>query len=191
MPCILQNILPLIYLLMVHHYGIIRAMRTKILDRRVLLSGVESFVNVKAAIRYRVNDLTSTSSVISLASCLAYIVDARRHLFTSKTQPGEGVPEFRLWNCRLSHVHSDLAPLSRRVHSSSISIARKIYGLQNMSELWIHQSYHPLAQTKTNFLGRERYRNMCLRMSCRLMTGFTTGIQLTILLHIIAMLSRP
>ncbi|KAN0140973.1 hypothetical protein V8E53_001417 [Lactarius tabidus] len=57
-----KTILPLIYLLMKRHYEIMRAMRTKILDWRELGSGVESFVNVKDAIQYRVNDLTSIFS---------------------------------------------------------------------------------------------------------------------------------
>jgi hypothetical protein len=84
MPCILQTVLPLIYLLMKRHYEIMRAMRTKVLDWRELGSGVESFISVKDAIQYRVNDLTSISSLISLASCLVYMVYTRRHLFTSK-----------------------------------------------------------------------------------------------------------
>jgi hypothetical protein len=71
MPCILQTVLPLIYLLTKHHYEIIRAMRTKVLDWRELGSGVESFINVKDAIQYRVNDLTSTSSLISLTSSVS------------------------------------------------------------------------------------------------------------------------
>jgi hypothetical protein len=84
MPCILQTVLPLIYLLMKRHYKIMRAMRTKVLDWRELGSGVESFISVKDAIQYRVNDLTSISSLISLASCLVYMVYTHRHLFTSK-----------------------------------------------------------------------------------------------------------
>jgi hypothetical protein len=62
-----SQLCPVFYLLMKRHYEIMRAMRTKVLDSRELGSGVESFINVKDAIQYRVNDLTSTSSLISLA----------------------------------------------------------------------------------------------------------------------------
>ncbi len=52
---------------MKRHYEIMRAMRTKVLDSRELWYGVESILYVKDAIRYRMNDLTSTSFPISPA----------------------------------------------------------------------------------------------------------------------------
>jgi hypothetical protein len=83
MPCILQTILPLIYLLLKRHYEVIRAMRTKIiLDWRELGSCVESFVNVKDAIQYRVNDLTSTSSLISLARSVSLTWSAHAGIYS-------------------------------------------------------------------------------------------------------------
>ncbi len=85
MLCALQTVFPLIYLLMKRHYEIMRAMRTKVLDPRELGSGMGSFFNMEDAIRYRMDDLTSTSSSNSLAVSVAYMVDAPRHLFPSKT----------------------------------------------------------------------------------------------------------
>jgi hypothetical protein len=82
MPYILQTVLPLIYLLMKRHYEIMRAMRTKLLDSRELGSGVESFVNVKDAIQYRVNDLTSTSSLISLAMSVSLTWSTHAGIFS-------------------------------------------------------------------------------------------------------------
>lgn len=64
--CVLQTVFPLIYLLMKRHYEIMRAMRTKVLDMRELWSGVESLHRVRDAMEYRMNDLTSTPSSISL-----------------------------------------------------------------------------------------------------------------------------
>ncbi|KAI9464115.1 hypothetical protein BJY52DRAFT_887632 [Lactarius psammicola] len=57
-----KTVFPLIYLLMKRHYEIMRAMRTKVLGWHEPGSGAESFVNVKDAIRYRVNDLTNIFS---------------------------------------------------------------------------------------------------------------------------------
>ncbi|KAH9171872.1 hypothetical protein EDB89DRAFT_2070428 [Lactarius sanguifluus] len=57
-----KTIFPILYLLMKRHYEIMRAMRTKVLDSRELWSGVESILNVKDAIRYRMNDLSNIFS---------------------------------------------------------------------------------------------------------------------------------
>ena len=63
---VLKTVFPLIYLLVKRHYEIMRVMRTKVLDNRELLYGIESIRYAKDAIQYRMNDLTSTSSPISL-----------------------------------------------------------------------------------------------------------------------------
>src|SRR6266702_2837300 len=108
----MQTVFPLIYLLMKRHYEIMRAMRTRVLDSRELWNGADSLFYVKYAIRYRMNDLTSTSSPISLLAL--YRLPCRR---TQTTFPNNA-----------------LTPRN----SSSISVMRKIYGLQTMSELSIH-----------------------------------------------------
>jgi len=67
---------------MKRHYEIMRAMRTKVLDWRELGSGVESFVNVKDAIRYRMNDLTSTCFSISLAGSVSFTWSTHADVFS-------------------------------------------------------------------------------------------------------------
>ncbi len=57
-------------------------MRTKVLDWRELGSGVESFVNVKDAIRYRMNDLTSTCFSISLAGSVSFTWSTHADVFS-------------------------------------------------------------------------------------------------------------
>ncbi|KAI0252756.1 hypothetical protein BJV78DRAFT_266553 [Lactifluus subvellereus] len=52
-----KTVFPLLYLLMKHHYEIMRIMWTKVLDPRELRSGVESISFVRDAIQYRVDDL--------------------------------------------------------------------------------------------------------------------------------------
>ena len=59
--CVLQTVFPVIYLMMKRHYEIMRAMRTKVLGSRSLWDSVETLLCVTDAIRYRVNDLKSTS----------------------------------------------------------------------------------------------------------------------------------
>ena len=85
MLCVPQTVFPLIYLLMKRHYEIMRVMRTKVLDPRELRSGADSLNMVGNAIRLRMDDLTSTPSSISLAGSVAHMIDARRHLFPTKT----------------------------------------------------------------------------------------------------------
>jgi hypothetical protein len=74
--------------------------------------GVESFVNVKDAIRYRVNDLTSTSSFISWPGLYRlHVDDARRHLFHQKLNPEKQFQNFAYGIVRYPMFSSYLATL--------------------------------------------------------------------------------
>lgn len=52
---------------MKRHYEIMRTMRTKILHSRELSDSVKSIFYVQVAIRYRVSDLTGTSTTFPTA----------------------------------------------------------------------------------------------------------------------------
>ena len=82
---VLKTVFPLIYLLVKRHYEIMRVMRTKVLDNRELWYGIESIRHTEDAIQYRMNDLTSTSSPISLVGCIADLVHLCRHILSTKT----------------------------------------------------------------------------------------------------------
>lgn len=159
MPCVLQTIFPLIYLLLKRHYEIMRAMRTKVLDWRELGPGIESFINVKDAIRYRVNDLTCTFSLIYLAGSVSLTQSTHADIFSHQKLD----PEKQFQNFAYGIVGYLIffltRILSKNVHSSSTSIMRKTYGLQAMSELSIHhcQLNHPTAQMKPEMSAKEMY----------------------------------
>ncbi|KAH9953093.1 hypothetical protein BC827DRAFT_1273837 [Russula dissimulans] len=57
-----KTVFPLLYLLMKHHYEIMRIMRTKVLDSREIYDGINSMLYVKDAIAYRVDDLMNNFS---------------------------------------------------------------------------------------------------------------------------------
>ena len=149
--CVLQTVFPLVYLLLKRHYEIVRAMRTKVLDWRVLGPGVEGFINVKNAIRYRVNDLTCTSSSIYLAGSVSLTRSAHADIFShQKLDPEKQFQNFA-YGIVGYLIFCPTRVLSKSLYSSSISIMRKSYGLHAMSELSIHhwQLNHPTIQMKT------------------------------------------
>ncbi|KAH9034700.1 hypothetical protein EDB85DRAFT_2220184 [Lactarius pseudohatsudake] len=75
-----KTVFPLIYLLMKRHYEIMRAMRTKMLDE--LQYGADSLFSVNAAIQYRINDLTSISSPVSLADSISLTWSMHADIFS-------------------------------------------------------------------------------------------------------------
>ena len=93
--CVLQTVFPLIYLLLKRHYEIMRAMRTKVLDSRELWYCVDSILHVKDAIRYRVDDLTSSFSLYRLAVLRQSL---HRHIHSAKEQSRKALRELRLWH---------------------------------------------------------------------------------------------
>ena len=132
-------------------------MRTKVLDWHELGLGVENFISVKDAIRHRVNDLTCTSSSIYLAGSVSLTRSTHADIFShQKLDPEKRFQDFAYGIVGdliffLTHL------LSKSVHSSSISIMRKVYGLQATSELSIHhrQLNHPTSQMKTEMSAKE------------------------------------
>jgi hypothetical protein len=92
---VLQTVFPLIYLLLKRHYEIMRAMRTKVLSSRELWYSVETILYVKDAIRYRVNDLTSSFLLYCLAAPRRSF---HRHIHATKKQFRKTLREFCLWH---------------------------------------------------------------------------------------------
>jgi hypothetical protein len=71
---VLQTLFPLLYLLMKRHYEIMRIMRTKILNMRELLEGVQGIEYINDAVFDRVQDLTRMSVSPSTAACYVNLI---------------------------------------------------------------------------------------------------------------------
>jgi hypothetical protein len=83
---------------MKRHYEIMRVMRTKVLDLDVLMEGMTSMYYVCDAITYRVNDLASTSVLLSATPSRTDLNNSCRQLLSTEARYGEAVPKLCLWN---------------------------------------------------------------------------------------------
>jgi len=75
-----------------------RVMRTKVLDLNVLAEGMKSVYYVRDAITYRVDDLTSTSVLLSATPSRADLNNSYRQLLSTEARYGEAVPKLCLRN---------------------------------------------------------------------------------------------
>jgi hypothetical protein len=133
---------------MKRHYEIMRVMRTKVLDLNVLMEGMTSMYYVRDAITYRVDDLASTSVLLSAPS-RADLSNSCRQLLSTEARYGEAVPKLCLWNG--DHIFRRLFELCSDVlaGSSSISTIQRVCGLRNTFRILIPQSHHTMMPTKT------------------------------------------
>jgi hypothetical protein len=95
---VLQTLFPLLYVLMKHHYEIMRIMCTKILNMRELLEGVQGILYINEAVADRVQSLTRMSVSSSSVVCNVNLI--HRQLHSAETRSREAVSELRFWDCR-------------------------------------------------------------------------------------------
>ena len=83
-------------------------MRTKIPDSREIWESVQSICSVYDAVSYRVDDLNSMLSLVSLVVWYTDLIDLYRLLFSPKNRWWKTAPKLCLWYCKFRRLSSRL-----------------------------------------------------------------------------------